>query len=401
MKKTLLILFVLTLTLALSMPAMAILHYEHAAGQRIDIDAFIVHPMYWSTVEYSDDQKDADPSLKDDEDLVWQHWGDSRLTISLTSGPLTGTVQLGLPNDFANSTPVRLLQAVWAINNDTTLTIGKFYAPYYFWGNSRLGGDLGEGGYGSNWDDFDPGVALNYKGFYVYLKEPVSPTKGHANSPANDYFKDPEFDPDEVGAGADDVDTSIPRAYIGYNGKIGDKVSIMTALGYNTFKLRKESIDFDKSINAWVADLYATVKVTDMLTLAGGGIYGSNQEEMGIAFYDGGGKYSSAKAGAVINSNGDVKNTKTWAAFGEIQAKLGKVTAMTGYGYATSKNDEWSHRDNHQTYFIRAEIPIYEHPTGANITIQPEINVFDEMKCNDGTKEEKYINVGMITQVHF
>ncbi len=385
------------LTVAIAMPAMAILHFEHAAGQRVDMDAFIVFPMYWSMTNYSNDQKDA--GSENDRDLVFTTWGDSRFTTTLTSGPLSGTFQVGIPNDF-EGVKVRLLSGTWTINDAMSLTIGKFFAPYYFWGNSRLGGDLGEGGYGSNWDDFDPGVSFNVKGFYIYLKEPVGPDKGHANSPANDYFG---------GAAADDVDYTLPRAYIGYNSpKIADRVNLYAALGYNTFKLRKESISFNKSVNAWIGNLYADVNLTDMLLIRGGGTYGSNQEEMGICFIDGAGAYTSAIAGAIVTPDGDVENTTTYSAFVELHAKLGKITAMTGYGYGSSKNKawedinaDWTKKDAHQTYFVRAEIPLYEHETGANITINPEVNVFDELKGRDGKKEEKQINVGVIAQVHF
>lgn len=387
MKKNLLILFTMALTLALAMPAMAILHFEHAKGQRFDTDAFIVLPTYWQDVDYSDAQETA--GSQDDADFIMTQWGDSRVTGTLTSGPLSGTWQLGLGPDFTNIS-TRLLYASWQIDDNMTLALGKMYAPYYVWGSGRLGGDLGEGGYGSNWDDFDPSILFKAYGAFVYVKNPLTP--GSRGTVA----------PDTYGLTSEEYDTTLPRIYVGYNNQIVENFSINTALGYSTFNLESDPDAFDEDIEGWVFSFYAMGNINDMVSLKGGGQVGKNLEEMGYWFWDNN-LYTSNKAGAVIDSanNNQVEDTAAWAGFAELTLTFGNKNVTFGYGYGVLDNDTWSEDDPHQTYFAQATIPIYEHESGANIIIMPEVAVFDQMEDNTGADEEQTLMFGAIWQAHF
>ncbi len=365
MRKILLIISVMALTLALVVPAMAGLNLKIGEEQTLYMDGYVVYGTWWHDTAKATD--------KDDGDLEWSNWGSSRATVSITSGDISGTYQVGFSPSF-DLVYTRLIHATYTINDDMSLQIGKMFAPWYFWGNSRAAYDSALTGYGAPWDWFDPAIVFRFYGAFIEFMEPVT----------GDLDGDDDIDTYE------NFDTSLPRIYVGYNYST-DGLFVGGALGYNTYKIDESTLN--ESVNAWVALAHASVKITDMLSIRTAGHYGTNPDQLHFVGY--------ADSGHAIVSNGSIEDTKALAGFAELSAEFGDLTARVGYGYRVLDNDTWTEKDDSQTYYAQLVVPIYTHESGASFTVYPEVAVFDEMEDNTGAKEDKSTYVGAVWQIAF
>ncbi len=388
MKKILLLFFIVMLTAAFAVPAMALVHWEIDKGQEVSqevsMDAYVVYGTWWHATDEPDDDDDAD--------LEWSSWGSSRATVSFTSGKLSGTYQLGFSSDWGQVT-TRLIHATYTVNDDMSIQMGKMYAPWFFWGNSRSAGDAGMTGHGAAWDWFDPAVVLRYKGAFIEFMEPVTDDleQGDSNkliTENDDKIYDVDGDEYEYEYEDLDTDATLPRVYVGYDYS-SDGLLIGGALGYNTYKIDG---DINETVSAWAAHLHANVELTDMLALRTGGHYAINPAQLHYVGYD--------DAAAYVE-NGQVKDATAIAGFVELSAVFGEKTARIGYGYRSFERDDWTAKDDRQTYYAQLVIPIYTNETGASFNVSPEIAVFDEMKDSDGVKEAKSTYIGAVWQIGF
>ncbi len=378
MKKWSLIGLVFMLAVLLAMPVMAA-----KAEKSATIYGSVRMATWWGVYDAP-----SNSTVDDDEDLIWDLQGNSRLGAKVKIGSLSGRYELGLPGaGGSNNTYTRLIYGAWNFGGGSLL-IGQTYTPAAWFSNQAAMGDWGFIGYGFMYDGRQPQIKLSTGGFYVALVRPS--TAGMPEGTA--------------------IDTTLPKIYIGYDMKAGN-FFLGPGFMYNTFNA--ELNNFDDDIASWAIYLKGKANF-GAVNLKFSGYYGVNLGNAGIA-----GPSDSAvlvptatatattfavnpATGAIEASTEttaldySVEDTTTWGGYLQVGFKAGTIGITLGYGYAVSDNDTYGDPDAHQSYFIQANIPFTK-----GFFIVPEFSYFDEMDDTNGCEEADMWFLGAKWQLNF
>ena len=297
----------------------------------------------------------------DDTDFTAELQGNSRFGLSVAKGALSGTVEVGLTDDYSDYS--RLVYGVYTFDGGSLL-VGKTYTPWSFFMYSVADEDRGGIGYGATYDDRRPMIKLNLdNGFYILAMENDQSEKGLADS----------------------KDTFIPELGIGYAGKAGN-FSYGVNLAYSSFETAAE----EERIDSYLATFNGTLVFNPVTVYFNIG-YGQNPYEMGIddSDYD---ESVTEHLTATVD-----EDTSLLTGFVQVAYQVNDThTIYTGFGYAQEENDDYVDDETRMTYFINDYITIVP-----RFTVVPELAVFDHMDNGDGSDGEKEVWAGAKWQFDF
>lgn len=374
MKKLTTVVLFVVLSVFIAMPVMAEHHLTPDPGTDITFYANVRVSTFYIN-------KNNPSGTDDDSDFIVDLQPNSRIGAKFKRGSLFGHWEEGFGDTISN----RLLYGVWTISDGMTLSIGKMYNPPYWWTNSAVLVDNAGIGYGAVYEGAQPQIKLNVKGFYVDVAKANT-----VDLITSATVKDT------------DIDTTLPKVFVGY-GFNNKSLTLDGGLGFNTYNLKSATANFDDSISSWIVYGHGKANITDNDFINFSVAYEVNPNEFGILGMNGrtlDGLTSSSKVKAAVSGD-KIEDTKTVEAFLEYGHKFGATAAYVGYGYASSDNDTWAKSDAHQEYWVNAIIPLWTEEKFLNLTVTPEIHVFDEMKDNAGNTQPAHVYAGAKWQLNF
>ncbi len=379
MKKNLLFVMTLTITLALAMPAMAF-HLEPSPGLTFD---------FYATNNFQTEYRftDREDSANDEEELQWD--------ISNTFGAMmkyknfVGKLEMGFKfadnNDDIYS---RLLYGTYSFNDTFKLSMGQMYDPNYWWTYSNTKAGNAGTGYGIAQSPRTPQIRVDIGPAYVIAARVFEST------------------PATVSAAASDVSTvrKIPRMMVGFDTSI-DRHKVGAGIGYNSHTLESATLSMDTTLESWIAFVHGQVSITDNIFLKSQVFYAQNAPQYGL-YGHGSRNYTGTNetsAEAQWDGSDGIEDSKTWAGFLHVKAKLGDGKAIfAGYGYSSSENDmvNGGEKNPKQEYYVGGEIDVYE-SGAAKMYVVPEIHMFDHMDDESGNDEGSDLYAGARWKLKF
>ncbi len=381
MKKILVIVYSMILVLLFSAASMAHIHLTPTPGASIQFYGAVPLQVFWVSKD--------NPAADNDTDLYFNLANNARVGSIVTLGDIKAHWEIGV-SGFSNPAGdvsgvkgvyTRLLYGTLKINENTSLLVGQAYSPAYWWANSAFFADWGAIGYGAFYDQRLPRIRVNHIGFFVDF---AKPSVAHAFT------------------GVTDTESVLPKTTIGYNHS--DKnMKLGAGVAINTFGVKSPTLD--ENVTSTIGYLHGDVVIMDKVSIRFSGWYGTNPAEFGMAglpetvnrILGTGGTTTSINA---VESSGSIDDTSTCAGYVQLTAKVGKAAAHLGYSRSTSDNDNWAERDSQQEYWVNADIPVYTHEF-ANMTVTPEIHVYDRMDDNTGADQGSAAVYGAKLQVNF
>ena len=260
--------------------------------------------------------------------------------------------------------------------HDVTILLGQDYTPLGDWcySNQVFAKDNAMAGWGMIDEDKIPQIKIKWKGLQVALVE-------NKNS-------------DTAGLTASDVKTEVlvPHIEVKYH-LATDKLFGDVFGGANTYKIKAESLDIDKTINSYalgagcgltIDPIYANTMVW----------VARNGKQMSLHQADAQGAQIDAGTGSLTNDK-----DFGWAFVAGVNIQ--KVTIEAGYGYVESKLDSnGAKKDDAQNYYCQAVIPIAG-TDSVKFSVTPEIGVIDYMKDSKGDTQGKVTYIGAKWQIDF
>jgi hypothetical protein len=292
---------------------------------------------------------------KADLDLNYGLQSNSRFGVSFTKDNLQAKVEYGAKVDGTSSVNLRLLYAKYAFN-DMSLLIGQDYDGTNEYASQVYGDDANLIGFGAVDGGRNPQIKAEFKnGLYFSLIKPAFTASS--------------------GFSADSSDVLIPRINIGYKFNHENIYIHPSFVLQQTSYSKDDNSDLSDDVSA-LAYLFAVTgqMKMDAITLRAQANYGSNTGNMGY-------KGPSNKA-KWMAADQEFSNTSTLGGFAEASYALSKELVFnTGFGYASSSNDEWDKDDAQASMYVQAKIKIQ------SLQLIPEIGIQDKMKNNTGVKE--------------
>jgi hypothetical protein len=270
--------------------------------------------------------------------------GNSRFGVKFTQGDLFGQFEAGI-KDYSGSNKIstRLMYGTYKFNGGS-LVIGQTYTPWKMFTAQAYGDDNGNKGFGALYDSRQPQIKLTMQGFFLTL---ITTKDG------------PKFDATDVQY------NTIPKIGIGYDGKVGNS-TFGVGFGYNTYKEKNDTSNFDEDINAFL--LYAraaiavgAVKVSSQVH------YGQNLGNFGIV--------QRPHAFATLNATGGVDNTDGWGGFLQVGTPLTQMVTMNvGAGFVRDKQADTNY--DQTTVYVNFPIKIAD-----GFHVVPEFDYFHYNKA--------------------
>jgi hypothetical protein len=333
---------------------------------------------------FNDTDGMTDLSGPDEKTMQWTQVYNSRIGAKVNKGAFTGRFEFGVKDVNYNSQDeekpsvvTRLMFGTYTVN-DATFLFGQDYAPLGDWGNSNnvFNGDNDMGGWGIIDEARVPQIKMAYKGLQVALVK---------NKSSNGV--------DTCGLTADDAKTEVvlPHLEMKYS-LVTEKYFGDIFGGFNTYKVKAESLDIDKTVNSYALGVNGGVTLEKF--------YGNamvwmarNGKQLGL--------HQADQAGAFIDPTGSLHNDDDlgWAVVAGTY--IDKVTVEAGYGFVQSDLDvSGAEKDKAQNYYLQAVIPIAQ-GNGAKFSVTPEIGVIDYMDDIEGNDQGDAFYVGAKWQIDF
>jgi hypothetical protein len=316
---------------------------------------------------------------KDDDDLLWDLQGNTRLGANVKADKVSGRIELALPstNTHDGNVGVRLAYGTWKFSDAASLTVGKAYTPTsQFISAQTFYEDLGLLGFGTNYARRPGKIQLDVAGFSLALIQPNS----------------------QAWAGGD-TDEWLPKIEAAYGMKLG-MFSFNVMGGFQTYKVEDLNtaggVNDDFDVNSWIVggDLGFNVGA---VYVKGAGSYGQNWtnarwSDLGIG-------YANAAGAASLKGSGtDTEDATSWQAALVAGFKLTDALAFeVGGGYrvndsnisGTKKDDVWALYGNATVALAKG------------VYLVPEVGYVDFMKNSADVDEGYTWYAGMKWQIDF
>jgi hypothetical protein len=338
------------------------------------------------------DSEEVTETDYDDDDLLWDLQGNSRIGASVKAGNIGGGFEYG------SGPSLRLLYGTWNFGAGSLL-VGQHYTPVNAFPSNRVGiagGDEDMLNFGGIYAGRDPMIQISAKGFKFALIKPNA-TAGVVDK--SEYTEGCKLDtetceaertqiPTKVGT---DVDTDIPRLEMSYSFKAGP-LSLTPIFGYNTYDEVDPRNNKEYGIDSYIAALVFGVDLGPAYIK--GDVYkGQNLRQYGFGWMgavDDSAYYDDGNDKIVDNDN-----MGYLAVFG---FKFSDALSFeAGYGYAEGERDEAdSKADEVSSYYAQATINVAK-----GFSITPEIGKIDYKKGADGKDQGDTTYFGAKWQVNF
>jgi hypothetical protein len=304
-----------------------------------------------------------------DRETRWDLQANSRIGASVTDGAVGGRFEYGEDSPNSN-TSLRLMYGTWNFGAGT-LEVGQDYTPVFsLLSNQTYGDDDDLVSWGGLYEGRQPMIEVQIAGFRFAAVRPV----------ANAGNIDGQY------ATLDHERTVLPKLEARYDLRMGPaRVGLMA--GYNSVNLVSDT-NKTKSLTAWVygIDAEASFGPAYLKALLWGG---KNVGNYGI--------YTNTDSSADWSGT---KVTDTDTIGGNLIAgfKVNDMLAFeAGYGYVSSEDDiTTNQKDKGKSYYLQATITLAK-----NVTVTPEVGVFDGMKDDTGVKQGKTTYAGAKWQINF
>jgi hypothetical protein len=313
----------------------------------------------------------------DDDDLIWDLQGNSRLGARVKADKVSGRVELALRSENTHDGPVRtrLLYGVWKISDDISLKVGKDYGLVYdTYSNSVFDADNNLNGIGTGYD-FRPGqIMLQIGSLQLAALEPNTPNLGTGG----------------------DVDQYMPRLEAMYTFKF-DKFILSFDGGFQAYRIEENGVGTntdDIDVYSWIVGAEIQSKFGAFYANAGFNL----GENWTSANWNNLGYTDDNNAGAVLNADGDdVEDCFSWQAALVLGYRLSDTLNFeVGVGYRNDDQDAAESEDEAWQVYGQAVVRL-----APGVYLVPEIGYFDYMDNPDGDDEGYEWYAGAKWQINF
>jgi hypothetical protein len=344
MKKILLTLCVMALTIALSAPAFAA-EWSLYGSSRIST--------FWET-----SSKEVTGTGNSDTELVMNQQGNARIGARVKSGEISGRFEYG------GTVNMRLLYGQWK-----WFRVGQDYTPLTFFTSDMVrGGDEGLIFSGVLYNSRQPQLKALFGGLEASLIVP--------NAPA-------------IAAAGDQTNAVIPKIAAKYTLKLGS-ASIGAMGGFNTYEVENTTTDKTYDITSYVGGVFTTIGAGPV-TIKANVYYGVNTGNYGITNYG----VDDAGFNPVKDEIEDV-NTLGYALTASLMAgQTIKLQAGVG-GNQHDSDASGSKTDDAIVYYVQAKIDVAK-----GFFIVPEVGFIDFGKDSTDADEGDITYFGAKWQMNF
>ena len=381
MRKKIISASLVAVTLALSVPAMALDVTPYGA---------IRVGTWYTSSTYNNPTTGA--SLHDS-DFSLDIQGDSLIGMRVKEGDYSGVAELGAYNPKARSAGVelRLLFGEWNFG-EGKLRVGYAPSPYVFRSEQTYDSDGGFNGYGSLWDGRYAQVKASLNnGLYVTLmKSATSITAGAANSTSNagPAWANTAFNNTATTYAATntDYDTYMPKTIVGYEGKAGIvDYGGGAAVNYYKKTVTTANVGVEEEVSSYLFFAHAKIDLAPVelkFNAYGGQNVGNLMSN------------AAATAGSFRTNN---KNAHTYGGFGQVGYKLNdKLKAFAGASYEASECDANAYTDDKMAAFVNVQYAVTK-----NFKVVPEFTYLNDLSSTTGAKEPKIYAAGVKWEMIF
>ncbi len=330
---------------------------------------------FWDHNDYG--KTSPNGNQDDDDDLIWDFQGNSRLGAKVKADQVSGLVELAMrsANTHDGGVNTRRLFGVWNFAPNMSLKVGKDYGLIYQeFSNSVFDADNDLNGIGTGYDFRSGAITLQIGGFELAAQEPNTP---------------------DLGTGGD-VDQFMPRLQASYKMRF-DKVSFRVFGGFQAYTIKDNGVGTntdDLDVTTWLVGGESTVNV-GAFYVSGGFNYGQNWSS---ARWNSLGYTNDNNAGAVVNAAGDdVRDCTSWQAALVAGMKLtDTVKFEVGGGFRSDDQSAADKKDEAWQIYGQSVITL-----APGVFLVPEIGYFDYMDNPTGVDEGYEWYAGAKWQVNF
>jgi hypothetical protein len=313
----------------------------------------------------------------DDDDLIWDLQGNSRLGARVKADHVSGHVELAMRSENTHDGVVRTrrMYGVWKISDSLALKVGKDYGLIYdAWSNSVFDADNNLNGIGNGYD-FRPGqIVLQIGGLELAALEPFTPSLGTGG----------------------DVDQFMPRLEAKYTLKF-DNFSFAVDGGFQTYTIEDNGAGTntdDLDVTSWIVGAEFSAKLGAFYLTTGFNL----GENWTSANWNSLGYTNNNNAGAVVNAAGDdVEDCFSWQAALVLGYKMSStLTFEVGGGFRSDDQDAADNEDEAWQVYAQAVVTL-----APGVFLVPEIGYFDYMDNPNGDDEGYEWYAGAKWQINF
>jgi hypothetical protein len=313
----------------------------------------------------------------DDDDLIWDWQGNSRLGAKVKADKVSGRIELGLrsANTHDGNVVTRLMYGVWNFADNMSLMVGKNYGLIYQEiSNSVFDGDNNLNGIGTGWD-YRPGqIRLQIGGFELAALEPNTPN---------------------ITTGGD-VDQFMPRLEASYKMKF-NAFGLRVFGGFQAYEIEDTGAGNntdDIDVYSWLVGAEGTANLGAFYISAGFNV----GENWTSANWNNLGYTNDNNAGAVLNAAGDdVEDCFSWQAALVLGFKVSDTLNFeVGGGYRSDDQEAADNEDEAWQVYAQAVITL-----APGVYLVPEIGYFDYMDDANGDDQGYEWYAGAKWQINF
>jgi hypothetical protein len=313
----------------------------------------------------------------EDDDLIWDFQGNSRLGANVKADKVSGRVELAMRSENTHDGVVRTrkLFGVWKFAENMSLMVGKDYGLFtQEFSNSVFDADNDLQGIGAGYD-FRPGqIRLQIDGLELAALEPNTPGLGTGG----------------------DVDQFMPRLEAAYTMRF-DTFKFKLFGGFQAYKIEDNGAGTntdDIDVLSWLLGGEGTVNLGAFYISAGLNV----GENWSSANWNNLGYTNNNNAGAVLNAAGDdVEDCFSWQAALVAGFKLSDTLKFeVGGGYRADDQDAAENEDEAWQVYAQAVITL-----APGVYLVPEIGYFDYMDNPNGDDEGYEWYAGAKWQINF
>jgi hypothetical protein len=332
---------------------------------------------YWVHRDFGDATVNGED---DDDGLIWNFQGNSRLGAKVKADKVRGHIEIGLKGNGSGDLDVgtRRAYGTWKFADGAELVVGKDYTPIVQWISGQVfDWDNGLAGIGTN-DGFRVGqIRLELGNFKV-----AAITANSSNASA-------AFDGDR--------DIVLPKFEGAYTLQLGKFYSTFTG-GIQYFQIEQTDASVNQTddidIVSYILGLELGVDI-GAFYIKTCGAWGQNWTDANWNNY---GYTSNSNAAAALNTAGDdTEDAKSWMAALVLGYKVSDALLFeTGIGYRSDDNDAAQDKDTAWNAYLQAVITL-----APGVYVVPEVGYFDYMDDNAGNNEGYSWYAGAKWQIDF
>jgi hypothetical protein len=330
---------------------------------------------FWDHRDYGDTPPATLGDEDEDDDLLWDLQGNTRLGARVKADKVSGRIELALPssNTHDGNVVTRLAYGTWKFADNMSLKVGKDYTPVsQFVSTQTFFEDLGLLGIGTTYGRRPGQIALQIGGFELALIQPNS-TNTFAGG---------------------DTDEWLPKIEAKFGMPLG-MFSFNVMGGFQTFTVEDVggAITDDIDIVSYIVGADVGVNIGAFYVKAAGsfGQNWTNARWNDLAFT------SNANAGAALDGTDDTDDCTSWMVSMMVGLKFSSDLAFeVGAGYRSDDNDAADNEDEVWSIYGNATITL-----APGVYLVPEIGYVDYMDDNADNDQGYEWYAGMKWQIDF